>query len=161
MLIAPGYLLHQGSVKKRKPLGTPGIPVSAHASIRSGGSDVGMLIAYRVSGSSSSLLCQQKELQDCRRLSRHCHPRRSQKRSSDPAGAGQPTEKAFLARPARLYPDCSSRKPRLPPGKHQAGVPHHQWGCAAAIPGPTALAVSHKLPDPSAAPPGKVHNTGL
>lgn len=32
--IAPGQLLHQGSVKKGKLLGTPGILVSAHASNR-------------------------------------------------------------------------------------------------------------------------------
>ena len=51
---------------------------------------MGMLTAYRVSGSSSSLLCQQEELQDCRRLSRHCHPRRSWARSSNQQELGSP-----------------------------------------------------------------------
>lgn len=93
---------------------------------------MGMLTARGVSGSSDSLLCLSKELQDYRRLSRCCHPRRSQKRSSDPARAGQQMEKAFLASPAGRYPDWGSRNPSLPPGKHQAGLPHHQQGCAAA-----------------------------
>lgn len=61
---------------------------------------MGKLIVYGASSSPSSLLCQQKELQDCRRLSGHCHHRRGQKRSSDPAGAGQTTEKLFLTNPA-------------------------------------------------------------
>lgn len=61
---------------------------------------MGKLIGYGASSSPSSRLCQQKELQDCRRLSGHCHHRRGQRRSSDPVGEQRRTEKLFHTNPA-------------------------------------------------------------
>lgn len=41
-------------------------------------------------------------------------------------------EKAVLANPAYLHPDCGRSKSSLPPERHQAGVlPPHQHRCAA------------------------------
>lgn len=124
---------------------------------------MGILIVGGEPSSFSSFLCQQKELQDCRRLSRSCHPKRSQKRSSDPAGAGKPEKKALLASPAHLplHNDRGGRKPRLTPAEHQAGPPQHQLRCVAATPGPSTPDGPRKLPDSGTAPQARVATLAL